>query len=98
VDTAIWVAIIMNLGGLATVIVQGRVNARKTSAVVKQVYPNGGSSMADAVNRAAANSAEAKRLAEEAATRAAAADERIDGVSKDIGAMKKRLDAHLDGR
>lgn len=98
VTDAIWVAIIIQMGGITAIIVQGRTNSRKTAAIAKQVYPNSGSSMADAVNRSEANSAEAMRLAEEAATRSAAVNRRLDRVSKDIGQINTRLDNHLDGR
>ncbi len=98
VSDAIWVAIIVQLGGIAVIIVQGRSNSRKTAAITKQVYPNGGSSLADAVNRSEENSAEAMRLAEEAATRSKALTKRIDRVSEDIGQINQRLDDHLDGR
>lgn len=104
-EPEIWVAIILQLGALAGIIIQGRTNARKTSAIAKQVYPNSGSSLADAVNRSEANSREAKessaealRLAEDAATRSRNIGRRIDNVSKDIGSINERLSAHLDGR
>lgn len=95
---AIWVALIANTFGILAIIVQGRTNSRKTAAIAKQVYPNSGSSMADAVNRSEANSAEAMRLAHEAANEAVSLSLRVDRVSKDVGLIKRRLDNHLDGR
>lgn len=87
----------MQTGGIAAIYVQGRVEARKTAAVVKQVHPNGGSSMADAVNRSAANSAEAVRLAQVAAETAANVEIRVDRMSTKVGNLDKRLSKHIDG-